>query len=114
MVHRTAVAAALRDESRWGEAKRVGLSALHGQQHVAATRLLSNLEMVGAAALDAKDEATVEAFVRRHLRKTGSRRAQSILERWAECRRLFWKVGILPVSPPLTGVAHVATMESIP
>jgi glutamate synthase domain-containing protein 2/glutamate synthase domain-containing protein 3 len=59
-----------------------------------------NPDMVVVADLEAADERRLQALIRQHYQKTGSRRARAILSGWASYRALFKKVSPLPPLPP--------------
>jgi glutamate synthase (ferredoxin) len=66
-----------------------------------------NLEMVAVTALDPADEQRLRTLIRRHYRKTGSRRASHILQRWPSYRALFRKV-----SPPAAAVESASPVAA--
>ena len=51
-----------------------------------------NMGMVGVEALDADDEARIQALVEEHVARTGSVRGTDVLARWSEVRARFKKV----------------------
>jgi glutamate synthase domain-containing protein 3 len=59
-----------------------------------------NPEMVVVADLEAADERRLQALIRQHYQKTGSRRARGILQGWAIYRTLFKRVSPPPPPPP--------------
>jgi glutamate synthase domain-containing protein 2/glutamate synthase domain-containing protein 1/glutamate synthase domain-containing protein 3 len=66
-----------------------------------------NPEMVVVAELEPGDERRLQALIRQHYQKTGSRRARAILSGWAVYRAVFKKV-----SPPAP-VPAVAAVEPV-
>jgi glutamate synthase domain-containing protein 2/glutamate synthase domain-containing protein 1/glutamate synthase domain-containing protein 3 len=66
----------------------------------------ANLQMVNATALNLHDARQLRALIRRHLRKTGSKRAQRILTDWQSYSGMFLKVWASPVS--MTAAAAAA------
>ena len=75
-----------------------------------------NLDMVGVGGLTPAEERQLETLVRRHWRKTGSSRARTILDRWADYRALFRKVAprdsaVAP--PPVAQVAEPAPAGAV-
>jgi len=70
----------------------------------------SNLEMVVAAPLDPGDELRLQGLIRQHVRKTGSRRARLILDRWASARGQFHKICVAaPVAAAAESTDHSIT-----
>jgi glutamate synthase domain-containing protein 3 len=51
-----------------------------------------NGALVAAHRIDVRDAAELRRLVERHLRYTGSRRAEELLERWDDAVPLFWRV----------------------
>jgi glutamate synthase domain-containing protein 3 len=66
-----------------------------------------NPEMVVVADLESGDERRLQALIRQHYQKTGSRRARAILSGWGVYRAVFKKV-----SPPAP-VPTVAAVEPV-
>jgi glutamate synthase domain-containing protein 3 len=72
-----------------------------------------NPEMVVVAALTSADERRLQALIRQHYQKTGSRRARAILSGWASYRALFKKVSPPPPPPTPAPVPGVAAVEPV-
>jgi glutamate synthase domain-containing protein 3 len=69
--------------------------------------------MIVVAALTPADERRLQALIRQHYQKTGSRRARAILSGWAEYRGLFKKVSPPPPPPPPAPVPALAAVEPV-
>jgi glutamate synthase domain-containing protein 3 len=69
----------------------LGAGMTGGEIFVRSTERL-NEELVAARRLDADELVRLHALLERHIRYTGSPRATSLLERWAEEAPSFWRV----------------------
>jgi len=72
-----------------------------------------NPDMVVVAELEAADERRLQALIRQHYQKTGSRRARAILSGWAVYRALFKKVSPPPPPAPVPAVAAVEPVDHL-